>query len=259
MSFEEVAQLTAQKAETLAYSSETASEIYGLIRESRSFSPQINTVTQLLKQLEYACKREINQRLHATTLIHYHRNKRIPRGLRIALKPMLCRNNKSFVEKWYQILNKCSLDLILLIIEELSTILKDLEEEISVIKSELEKNDNLNESLEDINAKLEKYEKETHERKVRIFRSDTIDYKLEEVYTWAEVYNQKRWQQQKSTASSFQESVVSDADISKSRTPLISVAGTSTQQIVVQPTEKPQKATFLSASPAANNAAQSGK
>lgn len=52
--------------------------------------------------------------------------------MRIALKPMFCKLNKSFMEKWYSVLNKYSLDLILLIVEELFNILRILEEETQI-------------------------------------------------------------------------------------------------------------------------------
>lgn len=112
----------------------------------------------------------------------YHKAQRIPRGLRVALKPSLCKNSKRFTERWYAILNKCSLDLILLIIEELSNILTELSKEIQETKQAMTQSmstDELNKTLEDINNQLKQHQQEINDRKIRKYRRDTYDYKME--------------------------------------------------------------------------------
>lgn len=59
--------------------------------------------------------------LHCITLSDYWREELIPRGLRIKKFPSFVSENPDFKEKWEAILNKCSLDLILLLIEEAKT------------------------------------------------------------------------------------------------------------------------------------------
>lgn len=133
--------------------------------------------------------------MQASTVIKYHRAQRIPRGLRIPLKPSLCKNVQKFKDKWFAILNKCLLDLILLIIEELSNILEELSKEIEVLKMEIEKSttvEDWSEILEGINKPLQQHTQEINERKIRKFRRDTLEYKLGEVYTWAEIYQKRR-------------------------------------------------------------------
>ncbi|CAH2315507.1 Hypothetical predicted protein, partial [Pelobates cultripes] len=54
------------------------------------------------------------------TLVEYLRVKRIPRGMRLGIKPSFCQHKPKFEENWHKILNKCSLDLIALTIEAVS-------------------------------------------------------------------------------------------------------------------------------------------
>lgn len=68
--------------------------------------------------------------LHGTTLSEYWRNKCIPRGLRIQKEPTIGKNDKTFVHQWGDIL-KCSLDLMLLIVEHVSKEAKEVEVKIS--------------------------------------------------------------------------------------------------------------------------------
>uniref|UniRef100_A0A8C5LW19 Cathepsin O n=1 Tax=Leptobrachium leishanense TaxID=445787 RepID=A0A8C5LW19_9ANUR len=51
----------------------------------------------------------------------YYRMKKIPRGFRIRNTPTIGRNNPEMCRKWIAILNKCSLDLILLVIDEVGS------------------------------------------------------------------------------------------------------------------------------------------
>ncbi|XP_069468235.1 vomeronasal type-2 receptor 116-like [Ambystoma mexicanum] len=81
-------------------------------------------------------------------------------GLRIQLCPTLCKESKSFVKKWEAILNKGSLDLILLTIQELANNLADLNNEIQEIEKDLVATLNRKEVdiiLEEINNKLAEY------------------------------------------------------------------------------------------------------
>ncbi|CAB1333628.1 unnamed protein product, partial [Coregonus sp. 'balchen'] len=56
-----------------------------------------------------------------------------PRGrrLRIQKEPTIGRNDKAFVQKWGEILNKCSIDLMILFIEHVSKKVKEVEVKIS--------------------------------------------------------------------------------------------------------------------------------
>ena len=71
-------------------------------------------------------KKLIRSEVHASTLLEYCCVQRIPRGLRILKEPGMCRDNHEFVGIWNEILNKCSQDLMILIIETSSKINKKL-------------------------------------------------------------------------------------------------------------------------------------
>lgn len=61
-------------------------------------------------------KKHIRMSLHVSTLSQYCEKSQIPRGLRIQKRPTLF--SEEFRQKWTAIINKCSYDLMLLIIEE---------------------------------------------------------------------------------------------------------------------------------------------
>lgn len=77
-----------------------------------------------LKKLQ---EKETRLFLHAVTLSDYLRSKRIPRGLRMNKYPMLSKDN----DRWCEILNKCSFDLMALTIQEVSARAKVREKIIS--------------------------------------------------------------------------------------------------------------------------------
>lgn len=194
MSLSDIAGLTERRAETLTYSEEEAALIISSIKGNVKFlgtkKPQ-----QSLKQLEYMLRKEVNLQLHALTLGEYYKEKRIPRGLRILLRPTLCQNTVGFEEKWRKILNKCSLDLILLTITELQNSIESTSQEIEEIKGHLSKELEITtwtKSLEEINNTIAKHRAEIEAKKVRKFKRDTLDYKFNIVYTFLESQPQQR-------------------------------------------------------------------
>lgn len=74
---------------------------------------------------EQASKRLIAHDLHCTTLAEYFRLNRNPRGLRSHLQPTLLKENYDFCQRFESILNKCSLDLMVLTIEFLQKSIQD--------------------------------------------------------------------------------------------------------------------------------------
>lgn len=78
--------------------------------------------------------------MHGSTLSEYWRNKKIPRGLRIQKAPTLGKSDENFVKRWGEILNKCSLDLMLLIIDQVSTEAGMVKTEIKKLEDDLKKN-----------------------------------------------------------------------------------------------------------------------
>lgn len=192
MSFQELGNLTENRATTLAFSEEEINSILRQFADKNSFL-EVDTNVDLKRRLEYLLKRQTNFRLHATTLAEYLKVKRIPRGLRILLKPTLCRDNEEFVSRWRMILNKCSLDLIALTIQELQKDLIEIEKEVDTTKVSLEKSSNREEwqnIIRELDLTITKHREEIERIKIRKFRRDTQDYKFNCVYTWYEGLDQ---------------------------------------------------------------------
>lgn len=75
--------------------------------------------------------------------------------------------------------------------------------------------------MEDINQQMVKHTQEVNERKQRKYRRDTLDYKLDEVYTWADIYARKR-QSKPQTSNTETSSSESDTTLT-ARRPLTTV------------------------------------
>lgn len=206
MSFQDIGKLTENRANTLAFSEEDINKILLQFSNESSFL-EVDSNIDLKRKFEYLLKRQTNSRLHATTLAEYLKVRRIPRGLRILLKPTLCKDSEDFISKWRMILNKCSLDLIALTIQELQRTLVDIEKEIDTTKVSLESSMNGEEwsnTVKELELSLNKHREEIEQVKIRKFRRDTQDYKLNIVYTWYENLdpsNRRRFQTRQFGAS----------------------------------------------------------
>ncbi|OCT76300.1 hypothetical protein XELAEV_18031501mg [Xenopus laevis] len=65
-------------------------------------------------------RKEVDLDLHGVFLSYYYRSKRIPQGFRIHNVPTIGRSNPEFCKKWIGVLNRCSCDLMILVLEEVS-------------------------------------------------------------------------------------------------------------------------------------------
>lgn len=138
-----------------------------------------------LKKLQ---EKEIRLYLHAVTLSDYLRLKKIPRGLRIIKIPMLGKDNETFCDRWCEILNKCSLDLMALTIQETSLQLQNIKEEIKSCKQSLMdkivNEERRAQMLNDCENWRQSLEKEIKEYKKKKFERDMGDYQRGAVYRW---------------------------------------------------------------------------
>lgn len=153
------------------------------------FDKGSDTLEELQKRLKHLYNREVRTNLHAITLSDYLRNKQIPRGLRITkLQPTVGRDNEAFCDKWCQILNKCSFDLMALIIQEATEQLSNIREEITVLQADLTRNMADKAKLTKIENDLLNYKADTEHEiksvKMRKFKRDLEDYKSQQVYPW---------------------------------------------------------------------------
>nr|XP_055053667.1 uncharacterized protein LOC129438772 isoform X2 [Misgurnus anguillicaudatus] len=151
----------------------------------------------LSKELLKLQERETRLYLHAVTLSDYVRVKRIPRGLRINKGPILGKDNEAFCDRWSEILNKCSFDLMTLTIQELSSNLAVLRSEIAEVKLKLSKEvtdpDKLKRLMEVCDNKKTELTMEITAVKRNKFERDTMDYEKGHVYQWKNPVHREHW------------------------------------------------------------------
>ncbi|XP_069599348.1 uncharacterized protein [Ranitomeya imitator] len=139
------------------------------------------------RDLEREQRRQINLELHCATLTEYLRVKRIPRGLRVPLRPTLFSDCPEFCQKYEQILNKCSFDLMTLTVEHLQGAIASSKETIKNIETQLssagtaEELDNLKTRIKTV---TDQHRRDTENRKRIKFQRDLDDYENNRVYHW---------------------------------------------------------------------------
>ncbi|CAJ0944642.1 unnamed protein product [Ranitomeya imitator] len=121
---------------TLSYGPAEAEEIISRVTIPGEF---LHTPSEEIRSrdLERELRRKTALELHYVTLAEYHKVKRIPRGLRVSLRPTLFQDKPDFCQKFESILNKCSMDIIILTIEYLHKELSTIEEQITSIQQQL--------------------------------------------------------------------------------------------------------------------------
>lgn len=141
----------------------------------------------LTHQLFNLQEREIRQHLHAVTLSDYLRKKIIPRGLRLQKAPALGQDNPTFCTRWCEILNKCSFDLMALVISEITVQLESTREDFKQTEIKLKVLSD-KKKLGEIKKELERHRidctSEIRSVKRTKFARDTEDYKQSKVYFW---------------------------------------------------------------------------
>lgn len=85
-------------------------------------------------KLQYLKRKCVRVFLHTTALTDYIHESKIPRGLRIQKPPGMFQEDEEFKNKWAAILNQCSRDLMLLIIEKSKEQTATLKEEIDKLQ-----------------------------------------------------------------------------------------------------------------------------
>lgn len=144
--------------------------------------------------------------LNSITLSDYWRRGLIPRGLRIKKFPAFgSEMNTEFKQKWESILNKCSFDLILLLIEEDKKYREVIQQEIEEINKKIEelKSDqwiNLNKKLTE---DLSKFKEQIKQEKLSKFQRDERDYREKKVYFWPKGHSQQGPQRKGARRVSF--------------------------------------------------------
>ncbi|CAJ0928468.1 unnamed protein product [Ranitomeya imitator] len=160
--------------------------------EAESIISQVNVPGQFLhtpvdqiktRDLEKVCRRKTALQLHYVTLAEYHKVQRIPRGLRVPLRPTLFSEKDDFCEKFEAILHKCSLDLILLTVDYLHKEIPMIETEINNIEQQLRNTlsqDEFNKIKTQTDKTINEFQSQLQERKRLKFVRDTDDYQRSE-------------------------------------------------------------------------------
>ncbi|XP_041439799.1 uncharacterized protein LOC121400545 [Xenopus laevis] len=196
MSFHDISQTTTRCATPFGFLDEERKRILETVQTTSYLTTsQPEQQKNLQKQFEATSRKELNLTLHLSTLTEYVKAARIPRGLRISLEPILCKNNKDFRDKWHQILDKCSLDLMTLTLQALQNEIQITTQEIHKIKCEIKTEltgEALTEYLNKVQVDLAILGESTIQRKLQKFRRDTLDYERDQVYTWAQLRRETR-------------------------------------------------------------------
>ncbi|OCT98604.1 hypothetical protein XELAEV_18010839mg [Xenopus laevis] len=185
-------------ASTFAYSEADIQRILCEIEEGDI--PQSGTTLNgdIKRELLSLQKKEISYNLHVISLAQYARSKRIPRGLCQDIKPNLCADDPLLIQRWQEICNKCSLDLIILTVERLQARLQTVRQRIVELKELImrDKGAELAAAIfQDHEEQLRRHTENVAECKKAKFQRDAQDYRLNQVYTWREVRRKQHQQQ----------------------------------------------------------------
>lgn len=158
---------------------------------------------RLFLDIKRLSEKDLKLLMHMTTLSDYWRVKMIPRGLRIKKFPSFGFGDTEFKNKWEAILNKCSLDLMLLLIEEAKKQKCTTEKEIVSLKKEISTKykDQEIPFQKEIKEGLEKLQRHIKQEKLSKFKRNQSDYKGEKVYIWRQGHNHNVQTQRRRTVS----------------------------------------------------------
>lgn len=203
---QDINKLTSNRASTFEFTQEDAENI--LIPST--FTDAALLTDDLTSKLERLQQKDARLILHGSMLSEYWRNKRIPRGLRIQKAPTLV-----FMQRWTDILNKCSLDLMLLIIEQVKKELNDLQAEIKHTEDALKSKcgQDFTQIDQSLKTWVGQYKDKLQSIKLSKYKRDTLDYQRNKVYRWQQPEEQ-RTQQRQNYISSGTESEYPDSDTS---------------------------------------------
>ncbi|XP_041437970.1 uncharacterized protein LOC121399975 [Xenopus laevis] len=178
---------------TFTYSEVEANKI---IQQNKGDNAFLQTATDvsLLREFERERRRYIGLDLHATTLTEYYKVGRIPRGLRVNLRPTIFRDNKEFTQKYEMIINKCSFDIILLNIDFLHREIATSSMQMDNLNDKLKTYPSTEEyriQLKSIEDNLIKHRHEIESRKRKKFQRDELDYNSGRIYNWQRSGNER--------------------------------------------------------------------
>lgn len=212
-----------------SYSNEQANSIIvtqSLLDGTTNSSGAEPDVSKKYFELKRMAEKEIKLHWSIVNLSDYWREGRIPRGLRIKKFPSFGIEDTDFRSKWEAILNKCSLDLILLIIEHSKKEKEAIQEKLNEIKVQISgmSNDDTKLPFENkLKQDLEKLTDWVRQQKIKKFKRDENDYKEDRVYKWTRSNHRDR-QRQRSVSFNLTTSNEESTSISNMSSPTASMS-----------------------------------
>ncbi|OCT62550.1 hypothetical protein XELAEV_18043634mg [Xenopus laevis] len=172
---------------TFAYTEADAARIIGTDYGNSSFLT-LPTGDNLARNLEKERKRLIGLELHTITLTEYYKSKKIPRGLRVSLRPTIFQDNAEFAQRYEQIINKCSFDILLLNIEYLQASIPETRTRVTELEKKLRETlqpSELKNLLTRTEDSIQRHRKEIEDKKRSKYQRDSEDYRQGRVYQWS--------------------------------------------------------------------------
>ncbi|CAH2221848.1 Hypothetical predicted protein [Pelobates cultripes] len=236
----ETIQITAQEAESILWPNTTADLTH------------TDSIKDLYNDLMKLKRREVDLDLHGIFISDYYRAKRIPRGFRVRNSPTIGRQNPEFCKKWIGIANKCSLDWMIIVVEEVKNELVFTKESIN--KFEMSHVTTLNATtstqyMVKLQDEIMRYRNDLirfKKQKVEKVEKVNFDYTHHQVYHWISGERRRlpfQRNRQRTRKPQFLSIDTSSAD-STSET---DTRATSSQGGLIRDTQQTQSSTFLGA------------
>lgn len=170
---------------TLSYSQE---HINNLISKKSLFGDQDKDCFQLIwRDITKLAKQKCKTEVHGLAILEYIKMQMIPRGLRMTSEPKIYLDNEKFTQGYEKIMNKSSLDVMILIIEiseeEAEKNKLRIEELLTEAKTK-NKPEEYDKQLEQLQKILDQYRIDERENKMEKLNRDKIDYEEKRVYPW---------------------------------------------------------------------------
>ncbi|XP_077117122.1 uncharacterized protein LOC143773609 [Ranitomeya variabilis] len=209
--------------DTFAYDIATSSNILSQVTSSAEFL-KIPATDLRTRDYEKTKRKLVSYDLHCITLAEYHRQSKIPRGLRSHLRPTLFADNQEYCDKYQKILNKCSLDIIVLTVEYLQKEISEIRKNIQAIESQLAATlpsaewSTLKEKTDKI---ITEHQKNLQDRKRQKFQRDNDDYLSNRVYRWSDSNTFTSWRRRPMQRRFDSHSSGSDSSVGSTRPPFL--------------------------------------
>lgn len=130
-------------------------------------------------------ERDLKLKWHIVSLSDYWREGLIPRGLRVQKFPAHHTEDAEFKSQWEAVLNKCSMDLMLLLIQDAKKSREKIQSSIAEIESPVPTpSGQQSPILQSIQEEINKLETTIKNYKMEKFQRDREDYDRGHVYRW---------------------------------------------------------------------------